>query len=152
VSQNIGTPYDSRPLQGQSPYILNSGVIYKTKNKFTLAMNVNRVGSRMYILGSVLQPDIWEKSRTFLDMQIAKSFKEGKLELKLNCQNILAQRLIFFQNNYVANTNVSALNKLGNYLFTGESSGQNRFDKNQDDLIWNTKFGRTISLSLTYKF
>ena len=152
VSKNIGTPYDTRPLQGQSPYVLNCGVIYKTDNDLTLAMNVNRVGSRMYILGSVLQPDIWEKSRTFLDVQIAKTFNEGKLEIKLNCQNVLAQRLIFYQNNYSTSPNVNAIQKAGNYLFTGESSGQNRFDKNQDDLIWNTKFGRTISFSLTYKF
>lgn len=152
VSKNIGTPYDTRPLQGQSPYVLNCGVIYKTDNDLTLAMNVNRVGSRMYILGSVLQPDIWEKSRTFLDFQIAKTFDEGKLELKLNCQNILAQRLMFYQNNYSSIANQNVLQRAGNLLFTGESSGQNRFDKNQDDLIWNTKFGRTISFSLTYKF
>ncbi len=152
VSKNIGTPYDTRPLQGQSPYVLNSGIIYKTTNDFTFALNVNRVGSRMYILGSVLQPDIWEKSRTFLDFQIAKSFNEGKLELKLNCQNILAQRLIFYQNNFSSNNDVNTIQKIGNYLFTGESSGQNRFNANQDDLIWNTKFGRTISFSLTYKF
>jgi hypothetical protein len=106
----------------------------------------------MYILGSVLQPDIWEKSRTFLDFQIAKSYKEGKLELKLNCQNILAQRLIFYQNNISSIVDVSAIQKVGNYLFTGEASGQNRFNEGQDDLIWNTKFGRTISFSLTYKF
>lgn len=152
VSKNIGTPYDTRPLQGQSPYVLNCGVIYKTGNDFTIAMNVNRVGSRMYILGSVLQPDIWEKSRTFLDFQFAKSFKDNKLELKLNCQNVLAQNLIFYQNNFSATTSNNIIQKVGNYLFTGESSGQNRFDKNQDDLIWNTKFGRTISFSLTYKF
>jgi hypothetical protein len=106
----------------------------------------------MYILGSVLQPDIWEKSRTFLDVQLAKSFKDNKLEIKLNCQNVLAQNLIFYQNNFSATTDNNIVQKVGNYLFTGESSGQNRFDKNQDDLIWNTKFGRNISLSLTYKF
>lgn len=152
VSKNIGTPYDARPLQGQSPYVLNCGVIYKTAADFTLAMNVNRVGSRMYILGSVLQPDIWEKSRTFLDFQLAKSFKDNKLELKLNCQNVLAQNLIFYQNNFSSTTDNNIVQKVGNYLFTGEASGQNRFDKNQDDLIWNTKFGRTISFSMTYKF
>jgi TonB-dependent receptor len=151
VSQNIGTPYQFRPLQGQSPYVFNLGATYQ-KETFSVSMNVNRVGSRIYILGSVLQPDIWEKGRTFLDLQVARSFLDKKLDVKINCQNLLAQHLIFYQNNYFDPATPNAIRKAGNYLFTGEASGENRFDISKDDLVWDTNFGRVFSFVLTYKF
>ncbi|MEY4351250.1 MAG: hypothetical protein RL078_1317 [Bacteroidota bacterium] len=150
VSQNIGTPYEFRPLQGQSPYIFNLGANYQMK-ELNVSLNVNRVGSRIYILGSILQPDIWEKGRTFLDLQVAHSFLDKKLELKINCQNLLAQHLIFYQNNY-STTTVGGIRKVGNFLFTGEASGENSFDPEKDDLVWDTNFGRVFSFVLTYKF
>lgn len=152
VSQNIGTPYNTRPLQGQSPYIFNLGLNYQTESLWSISANVNTVGSRIYILGSVLQPDIWEKSRTFLDFQIAKSFLEKKLEIKLNCQNILAQNLIFYQNNYAELRADKGVTRAINYLFYGNTQGDNRYEANKDDVVWNTKFGRTFSIVATYKF
>ena len=152
VSMNIGTPYKSRPLQGQSPYVFNCGLNYQTQNNFSVSLNVNRVGPRIYILGSLLQPDIWEKSRTFLDLQISKSFLKNKLEIKLNCQNLLAQNLIFYQNNYGISTNRSVFNKLSDVLFTGDKSGESKYNSSVDDLVWSTKYGRTFSFVITYKF
>ena len=152
VSQNIGTPYQTRPLQGQSPYVFNLGVNYQTDNMWSISANVNSVGSRIYILGSILQPDIWEKSRTFLDVQIAKSFLDKKLEIKLNCQNLLAQNLIFYQNNYSQLRTDKGLTRAVNYLFYGNSAGDTKYEAGKDDVVWNTKFGRTFSLVLSYKF
>lgn len=152
VSQNIGTPYQTRPLQGQSPYIINAGLNYKTENNYSFSMNLNRVGPRIYILGSVLQPDIWEKSRTFLDFQVAKTMAKDRLELKINVQNILAQNLVFYQNNYGQTSERNIISKLSNITFLGDADGENSFDATTDDLVWSTKFGRTISFVLTYKF
>lgn len=152
VSQNVGTPYKFRPLQGQSPYVFNFGVNYQTESQWSISANVNTVGSRIYILGSVLQPDIWEKSRTFLDVQIAKSFLDKKLEIKLNCQNLLAQNLIFYQNNYTTMRNDKGINRAVNYLFYGNADGDNKYEAGKDDLVWNTYFGRTFSVVASYKF
>ncbi|MEN9699486.1 MAG: hypothetical protein RLZZ301_684 [Bacteroidota bacterium] len=151
VSKNVGTPYDFRPLQGQSPYVFNLGATYQ-KEALSVSLNVNRVGSRIYILGSVLQPDIWEKGRTFLDLQVAHSFLDKKLEVKLNCQNLLAQHLIFYQNNFSSSASNGAFTKATNFLFTGESSGENRYEAQKDDLVWDTNFGRVFSFVITYKF
>ena len=115
-------------------------------------MNLNRVGPRIYILGSVLQPDIWEKSRTFLDFQVAKTMVKDRLELKINVQNILAQNLVFYQNKYGQSTERNIFSKLSNITFLGDANGENSFDAAIDDLVWSTKFGRTISFVLTYKF
>jgi outer membrane receptor protein involved in Fe transport len=152
VSNVVGSPFSTRPLQGQSPYIFNLGLNYQTESNWSISANVNTVGSRIYILGSVLQAEIWEKSRTFLDFQIAKGFFDKKLEVKLNCQNILAQKLIFYQNNYSTLNNDKGLQKAINYLFYGNENGDNKYETSKDDLIWSTKFGRTFSFSATYKF
>ncbi|MEC4047979.1 outer membrane beta-barrel protein [Flavobacterium sp. SUN046] len=143
-----------RPLQGQSPYVFNGGIQYMNKdNGWVVAANVNRVGNRIAFGGSEVEPSIWEKSRTFLDMQISKSFYNNKLELRFNAQNILAQDLIFYQNKTNNSVNHdAAFVSLTNTVFTGSSHNDNGYNKNLDDTIWVTKFGRTFSLSISYNF
>ena len=87
-------------------------------------------------------------------MQISKSFKNNKFEVKLNVQNLLAQDLIFYQNNTPPkNINyVSTFTNLTNVIFTGDSNNENGYNPNVDDAIWVTKFGRSFSLSLSYNF
>jgi len=75
------------------------------------------------------------------------------LEVKLNIQNILAQDLIFYQNNYNEGTSQgSSFSSLTNAIFTGDSLNEDGYDSATDDAIWRTKYGRTFSLSLTYNF
>jgi TonB-dependent receptor len=144
----------SRPMQGQSPYVFNAGLQYMNKeNGWVVSTNINRVGDRIAISGNDNEPSIWEKSRTFLDMQIAKSFKKNTFEIKLNVQNVLAQDLIFYQNNQSNQDNtVSAIDGLFNSVFTGDRFNNNGYNKDVDDAIWVTKFGRTFSLSMSYNF
>ncbi len=149
-----GNPETSRPLQGQSPYVLNAGIQYVNKdNGWALSANLNRVGNRIAYTSSELNPSIWEKSRTFLDLQIAKNFMKNKIELKLNIQNLLAQDLIFYQNNYVDKSgDKSSFSNLVDLIFTGNSLNENGYDSSIDDAVWITKHGRTFSLSMTYNF
>jgi len=144
----------ARPLQGQSPYVLNMGAQYVNKdNGWAFSTNLNRVGNRVFLAGNELNPAIWEKARTILDAQIAKNFYKNKLEVKLNIQNILAQDLIFYQNNYNERTSQgSSFSSLTNAIFTGDSLNEDGYDSATDDAIWRTKYGRTFSLSLTYNF
>lgn len=142
-----------RPMQGQSPYLFNSGLQYLNKeNGLVISANVNKTGNRIAYGSSEIKPAIWEKGRTFLDMQIAKSFYNNKFELKLNIQNILAEDLIFYQNNYKNTANYGTLETLGNYIFTGDYHNQNGFNEADDDVLWRTKFGRSFSLSATFNF
>ena len=144
----------SRPMQGQSPYVFNAGLQYINKeNGWAISTNINRVGNRIAISGNDIEPSIWEKARTFVDMQISKSFSKNKLEVKLNIQNLLAQDLIFYQNNASKSpNNDSAIVSLTNLVFTGDGHNDNGYKNDKDDAIWITKFGRTFSLSLTYNF
>ena len=151
---NNANPENNRPLQGQSPYVFNAGLQYLNKdNGWIVSANINRVGNRIAIGSSEIEPAIWEKARTFLDFQIAKTFYKNKLELKLNVQNVLAQDLIFYQNKKAQNgSNESGITGLVNSVFTGDRNNENGFDPAVDDVVWRTKFGQTFSLTLSYNF
>jgi len=148
-----GNPEKSRPLQGQSPYIFNAGLQYmNTEKGWALSANINKAGNRIAYSSSEIKPAIWEKGRTFLDMQIAKSFYKNKLELKFNIQNVLAQDLTFYQNNYRNTVEYGSLETLANHVFTGDYHYEDGYNAADDDVIWNTKFGRSFSLSATFNF
>ena len=144
----------SRPMQGQSPYVFNAGLQYANKdNGWIVSTNINRVGNRIVFGSSEAEPSLWEKARTFLDVQIAKSFYKNKIELKLNIQNILAQDQIFYQNILFKEVSqASALTTLTNSIFTGDPLNTNGYDSGKDDVILITKFGQTFSLTMTYNF
>lgn len=150
---NGANPETSRTMQGQSPYVFNAGLQYMNKeNGLIISANINRAGNRIAYASSEIKPAIWEKGRTFLDMQVAKSFYKNKLELKLNVQNIFAQNLTFYQNNYKNTARYGALETLANTIFTGDFHHQDGYNKADDDIIWDQKFGRSFSLSATYNF
>ena len=120
-----------RRLQGQSPYVLNAGIQYQNFEKeFSVSLNCNSVGDRISIVGNVNEPDLWEKGRTVFDLQLAKSFKKGKWEVRLNAKDILVQDLVFYND----------LNK------------NKKFDQDADLIIFNRNFGREFSISAAYKF
>ncbi|MFZ4107338.1 TonB-dependent receptor domain-containing protein, partial [Flavobacterium sp.] len=127
---NNANPEGNRPMQGQSPYVFNAGLQYANKdNGWIVSTNINRVGNRIAFGSSEVEPAIWEKARTFLDMQIAKSFNKNKIEIKLNIQNVLAQDLIFYQNNYFKNVSqTSSFGNLSNLIFTGDPLNEDGYD------------------------
>ncbi|MDD5148964.1 MAG: outer membrane beta-barrel protein [Flavobacterium sp.] len=146
------------PMQGQSPYVFNAGLQYMNKEKgWSSALNLNKIGNRINIHGNQTTgsstPAYWEKSRAFLDFQLAKSFLKNKLELKLNIQNILAQDLIIYQNNDLESTpKIKGFKSVMNSVFTGDSQNKNGYNSKEDDLNFSTKFGQSFSLTLNYSF
>ncbi len=131
VSSLAGTTMKERPLQGQSPYIFNAGILYNDPDRgFSFNAAVNRVGTRIAIVGNVNEPDLWENGRTVLDVQLGKAFWKNRLDVKLNARDVLAQKQYFFQ----------------------DRNGNRKLDLQKDDLIWVTNFGRTFSFNVTLKF
>jgi TonB-dependent receptor len=122
-------PDAKRPLQGQSPYLINAGIFYAGPKDFNINLSYNLVGQRISIAGSVQEPSVWENGRNVIDFQISKTFK-NKFELKLNVKDILAQDLVYFQD----------INK------------NKKYDKGFDSAWQEITFGQTISLSLKYNF
>ncbi|MCC6700985.1 MAG: outer membrane beta-barrel protein, partial [Fluviicola sp.] len=151
VSTVVGSASDSRPLQGQSPYVFNAGIQYMHPElKLGASLNLNRVGERIAIVGNVNEPDLWENARTFIDFQITKQFWQDRAEFKINFQNILAQDQTFYQNN-VLTENANGFNAFVNTIFIGNKNNKNGFQEGVDDQVWRTRFGRTISASISIK-
>lgn len=121
----------NRPLQGQSPYIVNTGLFYTTPKKdLTATVSYNVIGQRIYIVGNIQEPSVWENGRNVIDIQLTKTFKDDKIELKLNVKDVLAQNQIFFQ----------------------DLNGNKRYDSGIDNNWQEIRFGQSVSLSFRYKF
>lgn len=131
VSNINGSTGNSRPLQGQSPYIINAGLQFTNPaNDLSVSISYNVVGRRIYIVGNVQEPDVWENHRQVVDLQIAKTFLHKKMEIKLNVRDLLAQKLVFYQ----------------------DLNHNKKYDKSTDNRWQETSFGQTISLSASYTF
>lgn len=130
-SDNPNAWKPERPLQGQSPYIINFGLTYtEPVHQFGLGVFFNQIGRRIDAIGDQTYPDIYEDKRPLLDAQISKQiFKGGSL--KLNVSDILAKDLVFYQ----------------------DLNDNKKFDDNGDDtVITKQKFGTNFSLSFSYNF
>jgi outer membrane receptor for ferrienterochelin and colicin len=91
-----------RQLQGQSPYLINTGLYYTDDDKrLALSAAYNIFGPRIFAVGDVNFPSIYELPRHSLDLQVSKQF--GKLETKLNIQNLLDAKYRFYQDTDVNN-------------------------------------------------
>lgn len=89
-----------RPLQGQSPYIVNFGVYYNDEQAgYTINAAYNVFGPRIFSVGDKLFPSWWEMPRHSLDFQVTKTFLDGKFETKLNIQNALNTAYRIYQDN-----------------------------------------------------
>ncbi len=124
---------EGRPMQGQSPYIINGGLQYNSdKAGLSFTGLVNRIGHRISLVGFQGYPDIYENGRTVIDLQVAKKLFKDRGELKLNVGDILNQRAIFYQNS---------------------NDFTKRAFKNSEDNVWNAfRFGTNISVSFSMNF
>ncbi len=90
-----------RPLQGQSPYVVNGGIQYESlENGWFGSAVINRVGRRIAFVGvdpkfGDTRQDIFEAPRTVLDLQVGKNL--GNFNLKLTVGDLLRQDQIFYQ-------------------------------------------------------
>lgn len=132
VADIAGSSAEKRPLQGQSPFIINSGLQYANDKKhFNASLSYNIIGRRIAIVGNALEPNIWENGRSIIDFQLAKTFlKDNNLEVKINIKDGFAQKQIFYQD-----TNKNKV-----------------MDSNSDNIISDVTTGRVVSVGAAYKF
>jgi len=84
----------NRQMQGQSNYVVNSGINLH-KKKETLNITYNRVGDRISAVGFQGYADIFENSRNVLDIVYLHKINKG--ELKLAISDVFAQPSIYYQ-------------------------------------------------------
>lgn len=119
-----------RPMQGQSPYIINCGIQYQNDSiGLGISLLYNKIGRRIFLVGSNGYRNIYEAPRDLFDIQITKKiFKNG--EIKFNINDIFNQMSVFYQ----------------------DQNDSKRYEEDEDTRITGIKFGTNYSLSLSYKF
>lgn len=122
----------NRPLQGQSPYLINAGLQYDLEKKgFSATLLFNQIGRRILFVGNEAVSDIWENPRPLLDFQVAQKILNKKGEIKLNISDILNKRADFYHD----------LNADGKYA-----------SDSKDVLAISRNYGTNVSISFTYNF
>jgi len=91
----------TRAMQGQSPYILNTGLFYDNpKTGLMISVLYNVIGERIAFVGNNYNPHIYQMSRNLIDFTINK--KVGKyLTLKGGIKDLFNQPVELTQNEYV---------------------------------------------------
>jgi outer membrane receptor protein involved in Fe transport len=124
---------DNRPLQGQSPYVINGGLNYnnqKTRLQVNLLYNV--IGKRIYAVGNnfgALYPDWYEMPRNILDLTFSKGITKN-LVIKGGITDILNQKALILQD--------------------GNQDGT--YSKDNDQTIQSYSPGSVYSLGVVYTF
>jgi outer membrane receptor protein involved in Fe transport len=124
-----------RPMQGQSPYLVNAGLLYLSDDE-SWAVNAlyNRIGPRLQfraVAGGAF--DIFENPRDVIDLQVSRKLLQGKLELKLTVSDLLAQPFRWY------------------YKFDPAST-HTAYDPARDAIIRSFRFGSTTTLGLRFHF
>lgn len=128
-TQAIGQS-NKRPLQGQAPYVVNTGIFYNNKEKgiqFNIMYNVT--GKRIIYVGAQNYPDIYEMPRHTLDFNLSYLFKKG-VEISFGAQDLLNQKSILIQD--------------------GNEDG--KIDKRHDQIFQQYKPGTQFSFGVKYTF
>ena len=122
---------ESRPMQGQSPYLINASLQYDVE-KYGLSTTLlfNQIGRRIAFVGGTDQPPIWENPRPVMDFQVGKKILKSKGELRLNVADIFNKQAIFYN----------------------DLDGNKRYNEGTDAFAIKRSFGTNVSLTFGYSF
>jgi len=132
-----------RPLQGQSPYIINLGLYYTTE-KTSANISYNVIGKRIIAVGRWSPnewetiPDIYEMPRNEVDFNISRKISKH-FEIKTGVKDVLNKNIQYQQN---IDTKVD--------MSLYGSEGTKHFDRNQITKMYHP--GRQFLITLSYKF
>lgn len=119
----------NRPMQGQSPYLINAGLQYDIEEiGLNTTLLFNQVGRRIIYVGNEQLPPVWEAPRPLLDFQVAKKIMKTKGEIKLSITDLINRRAYFYH----------------------DLNGNNKFNSGLDALALSRKYGTGVSLSFAY--
>ncbi len=122
-----------RPLQGQSPYLVNLGFQYNSNNGiWNGSLLYNRIGQRLALVGisDLGFPDVYERPRDQVDFQLARKVFNKKGELKVTWSDLLNAEYYFYEN----------------------VDSKKAFKQGSDRLFYSYRPGSTITVGFTYDF
>ncbi|NVO83455.1 TonB-dependent receptor [Hymenobacter terrestris] len=131
TDETVGFALFDRPLQGQSPYVVNAGVFYQDDDhKWQVSAQYNVIGQRIAFVGDQRQNySVIEMPRNIIDLSVTKGF--GKhLQLRAGIQDIINQSV--------------------RQYYDFDRNG--KISKNEDGPFARYKLGNYSTLGLTYQF
>ena len=126
---NLGVSSGSdikRPLQGQSGYSINGGLlIMPPSNKWSVNVLYNRIGRRIGDVGGRKELHIWEVPRDLIDAQLSYIFNKN-ITLKLTASDLLNQY----------------------YMMYSDIDGNGSYNADKDIVINKAKYGTTFTFAI----
>lgn len=124
-----GGQSDNRPLQGQSPFIINAGLNYQDRDRgFQFNALYNVIGKRIFAVGFEGYPDLYEMPRNVIDITASKDLSP-RLTIKAGISDLL--------------------NQPGRILQDGNQD--QKWNPKNDQIIQQFAPGRLVQLGLSYK-
>ena len=120
----------NRPMQGQSPYVMNASLQYDLpENGLSTTLLFNMIGDRIFYVGGNDFPPVTEKHRPLFDFQVAKKVLKSSGEVKLNVTDLFNKSSLF-------------------YL---DMNHDRKYQPEIDALAIKRKAGSTVSITFSYK-
>jgi len=95
-ASTLGVLPKNRPLQGQSPYVLNLGLTWGPRDGASVSVLYNRFGRRIDGVGGETTPEIYEEARGQLDAVVEWPLSAG-WKAKLSANRLLGNEVEFTQ-------------------------------------------------------
>ena len=93
VTDQTGLEPDSRPFEGQAPFIANFNLNYDNPDsELDVTLAYNYVGDKLALIGREGVPDIFDRERHTLDATIRKKF--GRVGISISGKNLLDYRYL----------------------------------------------------------
>lgn len=127
---NVADQLSGRPMQGQSPFVINAGLQYSNDaTKTNTGLLFNRIGRRISTVGFPGFGNIYEAPRSIVDFQFTQGFARA-WEVKFTISDLLNQKANFYQDN----------------------NGDKKYNADKDNLFNSMNYGINFGLNLTYNF
>ncbi len=109
-----GSRETARPMQGQSPYLINTGLFYAhERTGWSCSVLYNRIGKRLIGVGrsvgltgsddAITIPDSYEMPHDALDLNLAKTFGDH-WTIRFSARDVIGEKIVYRQ---LANTTLS---------------------------------------------
>jgi outer membrane receptor protein involved in Fe transport len=121
----------TRPLQGQSPYIINAALQYVSDSGITVNVSYNIIGKRIVYVGNNIFPSVYEMPRHSLDITFIKEVSKS-FTIKFGVSDVLNYKHQLWQDT--------------------DADGTIRYTDNKDKQLLEYRRGQMINLGLSFKF
>jgi len=119
-----------RPMMGQSPYIINTGIYYQNDSlDLSVSVMYNVIGSRVVVVGVPGVPEVYEMPRNLIDLTVSKGIGEH-FAVRVGIQDLLNQPVLWLQ----------------------DANEDGKIERDNDQVYNKFKRGTYVTFGVTYSF